>query len=118
MCPSTQILHCLSALRHVIIVSTHSHGDHPSFVGLQAHPEFFTRPLNLSPPLLGLLAAACEPKVLDSLTEDGAEPPHWHPKEAMIEEQALIQSSRERLSTAGWESRVSPESEWCETGSV
>ncbi|KJA26767.1 hypothetical protein HYPSUDRAFT_35913 [Hypholoma sublateritium FD-334 SS-4] len=33
--------------------------DHPFFVGLQAHPEFCTRPLNPSPPFLGLVAAAC-----------------------------------------------------------
>jgi len=35
--------------------------DPPYFVGLQAHPEFFTRPPNPSPPFLGLIAAACGP---------------------------------------------------------
>ncbi|ORY23932.1 CTP synthase [Naematelia encephala] len=33
--------------------------DHPYFVALQAHPEFCSRPLNPSPPFLGLVAAAC-----------------------------------------------------------
>ena len=39
--------------------------DHPYFVGLQAHPEFCTRPLNPSPPFLGLVAAACGKSTLD-----------------------------------------------------
>ncbi|KAJ9122126.1 CTP synthase ura7 [Naganishia onofrii] len=39
--------------------------DHPFFVGLQAHPEFSTRPLNPSPPFLGLVAAACGQDVLE-----------------------------------------------------
>ncbi|GAA6006554.1 hypothetical protein JCM10207_004970 [Rhodosporidiobolus poonsookiae] len=32
---------------------------HPYFAGLQAHPEFCTRPLNPSPAFLGFIAAAC-----------------------------------------------------------
>lgn len=39
--------------------------DHPFFVGLQAHPEFCTRPLNPSPPFLGFVAAACGGNVLE-----------------------------------------------------
>jgi CTP synthase len=39
--------------------------DHPYFVGLQAHPEFCSRPLNPSPPFLGLVAAACGVSVLE-----------------------------------------------------
>ena len=39
--------------------------DHPYFVGLQAHPEFCSRPLNPSPPFLGLVAAACGLDVLE-----------------------------------------------------
>ncbi|KAJ1302280.1 hypothetical protein OPQ81_001098 [Rhizoctonia solani] len=39
--------------------------DHPFFVGLQAHPEFCTRPLNPSPPFLGLVAAASGKEVLE-----------------------------------------------------
>ncbi|WVR05540.1 CTP synthase [Kwoniella sp. DSM 27419] len=38
--------------------------DHPYFVALQAHPEFCSRPLNPSPPFLGLIAAACGSQVL------------------------------------------------------
>lgn len=38
---------------------------HPYFVGLQAHPEFCSRPLNPSPPFLGLIAAACGLDILD-----------------------------------------------------
>jgi len=78
--------------------------NHPFFVGLQAHPEFCTRPLNPSPPFLGLIAAACGPDVLEQqMTEQLQmfQPPH--PKEAMVGEQALIQGSREQLPTAGRE---------------
>ncbi|KAI9501492.1 CTP synthase ura7 [Coemansia sp. RSA 1358] len=32
--------------------------NHPYFVGVQYHPEYLTRPLNPSPPFLGLLLAA------------------------------------------------------------
>lgn len=53
--------------------------DHPFFVGLQAHPEFSTRPLNPSPPFLGLVAAACGQDVLEEqmrLNESGYVSPH------------------------------------------
>ena len=33
--------------------------DHPYFVGVQFHPEFKSRPLEPSPPYLGLLLASC-----------------------------------------------------------
>ncbi|CAM9552224.1 unnamed protein product [Choristocarpus tenellus] len=32
---------------------------HPFYVGTQYHPEFMSRPLEPSPPFLGLLLAAC-----------------------------------------------------------
>ncbi|KAJ2322900.1 CTP synthase ura7 [Coemansia sp. RSA 2673] len=32
--------------------------DHPYYVAVQYHPEYLTRPLNPSPPFLGLLLAA------------------------------------------------------------
>ncbi|KAI0251989.1 CTP synthase N-terminus-domain-containing protein [Lactifluus subvellereus] len=86
--------------------------NHPFFVGLQAHPEFCTRPLNPSPPFLGLIAAACGPDVLEQQMAQQLQtflPPH--PKDAMIEEQALIQGSREQLLTAGRERVLSTESE-------
>jgi len=34
--------------------------DHPYFVGVQYHPEYLTRPLNPSPPYLGLLLACLD----------------------------------------------------------
>ena len=43
--------------------------DHPFFVGLQAHPEFESRPLKPSPPYLGLLLASI--KKLDNYIENG-----------------------------------------------
>ncbi|KAF8970407.1 CTP synthase [Flammula alnicola] len=43
--------------------------DHPFFLGLQAHPEFCTRPLNPSPPFLGFVAAACGASVLEEQVE-------------------------------------------------
>jgi CTP synthase len=39
---------------------TRLHADHPYFVAFQAHPEFCSRPLNPSPPFLGLIAAASD----------------------------------------------------------
>ena len=33
--------------------------DHPYFVGMQAHPEYCSRPLNPSPGFLGFVAASC-----------------------------------------------------------
>lgn len=64
--------------------------DHPYFVGLQAHPEFCTRPLNPSPPFLGFVAAASGQQVLREqivYQMNGFRPPH--PKEAMVSEEAL-----------------------------
>lgn len=64
--------------------------DHPFFVGLQAHPEFCTRPLNPSPPFLGFVAAACGANVLEEQMAFQAQnfrPPH--PEEAMVGEEVL-----------------------------
>ncbi|WFD42578.1 CTP synthase (glutamine hydrolyzing) [Malassezia psittaci] len=57
--------------------------DHPYFVGMQAHPELASRPLNPSPPFLGLVAAAAG--LLDEQMELQSKqytPPH--PKSSMI----------------------------------
>ncbi|KAG8896140.1 CTP synthase ura7 [Tulasnella sp. 403] len=59
--------------------------DHPYFVGLQAHPEFCTRPVNPSPPFLGFVAAAASAETLQEqlqLQSQGYQPPH--PKSSMI----------------------------------
>lgn len=60
--------------------------DHPYFVALQAHPEFCSRPLNPSPPFLGLIAAACGGSVLSEQIESndkgGYKAPH--PESAMV----------------------------------
>lgn len=71
--------------------------DHPYFVGLQAHPEFCTRPLNPSPPFLGFVAAACGPSVLQAQMDAQRKtfkPPH--PEHAMISE-ALLRNEGEPL---------------------
>ncbi|KAA1090194.1 CTP synthase ura7 [Puccinia graminis f. sp. tritici] len=52
---------------------------HPFYCGMQAHPEFCTRPLNPSPPYLGFIAAACGPSFLKEQIErqrEGYTPPH------------------------------------------
>ncbi|KDN37028.1 CTP synthase [Tilletiaria anomala UBC 951] len=57
--------------------------DHPYFVGLQAHPELVSRPLNPSPPFLGLVAAAAgilEQQIAAQLKD--FVPPH--PKDLLI----------------------------------
>ncbi|KAF9256345.1 CTP synthase [Marasmius fiardii PR-910] len=64
--------------------------DHPFFMGLQAHPEFCTRPLNPSPPFLGFVAAASGAAVLQEQLElqlQTFKPPH--PVDAMVDESAL-----------------------------
>lgn len=64
--------------------------DHPYFVGLQAHPEFCTRPLNPSPSFLGFVAAASGPAVLEEqldLQLKSFKPPH--PVHAMVSEAEL-----------------------------
>ena len=78
--------------------------DHPYFVGLQAHPEFCTRPLNPSPPFLGFVAAAAGANVLREVADGQAQsfvPPH--PKESMVGEQALVATTKESLLTEGKE---------------
>ncbi|KAI0084694.1 CTP synthase [Irpex rosettiformis] len=67
--------------------------DHPFFVGLQAHPEFCTRPLNPSPPFLGFVAAASSPKVLEEQMDNQLKtfkPPH--PVHSMVSESELRQA--------------------------
>ncbi|KAF9059325.1 CTP synthase N-terminus-domain-containing protein [Rhodocollybia butyracea] len=64
--------------------------DHPFFVGLQAHPEFCTRPLNPSPPFLGFVAAASGSGVLQEQIEyqlANFTPPH--PEDTMVSEAEL-----------------------------
>lgn len=64
--------------------------DHPFYLGLQAHPEFCTRPLNPSPPFLGFIAAACGESVLQEQLESQAHnyrPPH--PEDTMVSEASL-----------------------------
>ena len=67
---------------------------HPYFVGLQAHPEFCTRPLNPSPPFLGFVAAASGKQVLDAQIEGqrkNFKPPH--PEGSMVDEAKLRHGS-------------------------
>ncbi|KAJ7597758.1 CTP synthase N-terminus-domain-containing protein [Mycena floridula] len=71
--------------------------DHPFYLGLQAHPEFCTRPLNPSPPFLGFVAAACGASTTNPATTvlneviksqmANFKPPH--PVEAMVSESVL-----------------------------
>ncbi|KAJ6600002.1 CTP synthase N-terminus-domain-containing protein [Mycena vulgaris] len=64
--------------------------EHPFFLGLQAHPEFCTRPLNPSPPFLGLIAAASGPAVFQAqvaLQLRTFQPPH--PEGSMVGEAVL-----------------------------
>jgi CTP synthase len=70
--------------------------DHPYFIGLQAHPEFCTRPLNPSPPFLGFVAAASGQPILDEQLEyqmNNFQPPH--PTHSMVGEAALRQEEDE-----------------------
>lgn len=58
---------------------------HPYFVGMQAHPEFASRPLNPSPPFLGFVAAAAGGR--ETLSEQMARQRNFrppHPPSLMI----------------------------------
>jgi CTP synthase len=75
---------------------------HPFFVGLQAHPEFCTRPLNPSPAFLGFVAAACVPSVLEEQLEEQVRtfrPPH--PEDAMVSEDELRSNTQEHVLGTG-----------------
>ncbi|KAJ7074955.1 CTP synthase N-terminus-domain-containing protein [Mycena belliarum] len=64
--------------------------EHPFFLGLQAHPEFCTRPLNPSPPFLGFIAAASGPAVFEQQLDvqlRSFQPPH--PEDSMVAEAIL-----------------------------
>ncbi|KAF8067708.1 CTP synthase N-terminus-domain-containing protein [Lyophyllum atratum] len=64
--------------------------NHPFFLGLQAHPEFCTRPLNPSPPFLGFVSAASGPVVFAEQIEyqrSNFRPPH--PADSMVSEAML-----------------------------
>jgi CTP synthase len=64
--------------------------EHPFFVGLQAHPEFGSRPLNPSPPFLGFVAAAAGENVLKEqlvIQAESFRPPH--PEHSMVDEESL-----------------------------
>ncbi|KII91333.1 hypothetical protein PLICRDRAFT_156355 [Plicaturopsis crispa FD-325 SS-3] len=64
--------------------------DHPFFIGLQAHPEFCTRPLNPSPPFLGFVSAASGTSVLEEQLESQIKSFHPpHPEHAMVSEASL-----------------------------
>lgn len=62
--------------------------DHPYFVGMQAHPEFASRPLNPSPPFLGLIAASAGLLDEQLAAQKNFVPPH--PQSHMISEAEMI----------------------------
>jgi CTP synthase len=74
--------------------------DHPYFVGLQAHPEFCSRPLNPSPPFLGLIAAACGQSVLDeqlAASENGGyKDPHPESAKVVPASEAVTEKAKAR----------------------
>jgi CTP synthase len=84
----------ISMISFSLTTRTRNPTDHHYFVGLQAHPEFCTRPLNPSPPFLGFVAAACGPAVLQEQIEHQLKnfiPPH--PEGSMVNEEQLRQAS-------------------------
>nr|KIR87538.1 CTP synthase [Cryptococcus tetragattii IND107] len=71
--------------------------DHPYFVGLQAHPEFCSRPLNPSPPFVGLVAAACGLDVLEEQlanNEKNYRDPHPESDKVIPESEAATQAGK------------------------
>lgn len=73
--------------------------EHPYFVALQAHPEFCSRPLNPSPPFLGLVAAAIGTNVLDAqMAQNEREytPPHPESSRVVPEREAATEAGKAR----------------------
>lgn len=76
--------------------------SHPFFVGLQAHPEFCSRPLNPSPPFLGLIAAACGADMLDDVlatSEKSYVAPHPESAKVVPASEAVTESAKRRSQT-------------------
>ncbi|ODN84015.1 CTP synthase [Cryptococcus amylolentus CBS 6039] len=76
--------------------------EHPYFVGLQAHPEFCSRPLNPSPPFLGLVAAACGLNVLEehiANNEKNYVDPHPQAAKVVPASEAATEAGKERSQT-------------------
>ncbi|KAG1790636.1 CTP synthase N-terminus-domain-containing protein [Suillus plorans] len=76
--------------------------DHPFFMGLQAHPELCSRPLNPSPPFLGFIAASSGQSDLEEQIQvqlKSFRPPH--PEHSMVSEEALRTSTQEHPITNG-----------------
>ena len=76
--------------------------DHPYFVALQAHPEFCSRPLNPSPPFLGLIAAACSSQILSeqlALNETSYVAPHPESAKVVPPSEAATERGRARAQT-------------------
>ena len=73
------------------LVPLEGHEPHPYFVGMQAHPEFASRPLNPSPPFLGFVAAAAGgKKMLEEQIQIQANFKPPHPPSLMV-----LESERE-----------------------
>ena len=83
--------------------------DHPFYLGLQAHPELCTRPLNPSPPFLGFVAAACGEKVLkEQIAFQQANFQPHHPVYAMVSEEELRKSTVLRSSGDAINGAITP----------
>lgn len=67
--------------------------NHPYFVGMQAHPEFCSRPLNPSPPFVGFLAAAAGLLEEQIAVQKNYVPPH--PKSHMVSESEMMRRKDE-----------------------
>lgn len=75
------------------LITADGHEPHPYFVGMQAHPEFASRPLNPSPPFLGFVAAAAGGKeMLDEQITRQANFVPPHPPNLMV-----LESEREEM---------------------
>lgn len=73
------------------LVPMEGYEPHPYFVGMQAHPEFASRPLNPSPPFLGFVAAAAGGvELLEEQMKTQAQFKPPHPPSMMI-----LESERE-----------------------
>lgn len=67
-----------------LMPTSSSDKGHPFFVGMQAHPEFASRPLNPSPPFLGFVAAAASQEILEEQLQLQKNYKAPHPPSLMI----------------------------------
>lgn len=95
------------------LITAKGQEPHPYYVGMQAHPEFASRPLNPSPPFLGFVAAAANVLEEQIAIQANYKPPH-PPMAMKLESENQIEVERPATTPPG---AVSPKQSSSSTSS-